>query len=174
MSLRRKSLVGSIVLGLALVCSSWLRADDEEHLAKAPAAVQAAVKKLIGSHKLEGFDKENDTSYEVNYKVGGTDYAAIISDNGEILENEVEIDMSAVPAAVLESAKKKLPDGKIGEVAIVTAGGKMFYELDVKIGKDTHEIKINADGSVIDDTIEKPEAKAAGEKDEKDEKKEGK
>src|SRR5207249_9978966 len=91
---------GSIALGAALIlgCSSWARSDeDADRLATAPAPVKATAKGLMGNHKLEGFDKETEggkTIYELDYSIGGSEYAAAISESGEILETEVEVDAS--------------------------------------------------------------------------------
>lgn len=148
-------------------------ADDEDAIAKAPAAVQATVKKVLGDKKCEGFDQEDadgKPAYEVSYKVDGVDHSTLITEAGDVISEETDVDLDKVPAAVMDAAKKSHADGKIGEAAIVTEAGKTCYELDVKVGTDTHEIKISNDGKVISDSIEKPEA---DEKD-KDEKKEGK
>jgi uncharacterized membrane protein YkoI len=168
----------------ALVCAvtaiagaaAWSFADDEDAIAKAPAAVQATVKKVLGDKKCEGFDKEDasgKTAYEVNYKVDGVDHATLIAENGDILEEETDVDLAKVPAAVTGAAAKAHADGKVTEAAIVTTGGNQVYELDVKVGNDTHEMKINADGSVVSDAVEKPEAdeKDADKKDERGEEK---
>lgn len=153
-------LAASLLLGQVSVA----RADeDADRLAAAPDVVKASAKSLMGDHKLEGFDKEVEngkTVYELDYSIGGSDYAAVIGENGAILEQEVEVDASVIPAAVTETAKKTQPDGKVKETAIVSAGGKLFYEFETNVGKDLHEIKINADGSLISDTVAAAEADA--------------
>jgi uncharacterized membrane protein YkoI len=148
--------VAAVMAGSA----AWSLADDEDAIAKAPAAVQATVKKVLGDKKCEGFDKEEangKTAYEVNYKVDGVDHATLIAENGDILEEETDVDLKTVPAAVTAAAAKAHADGKVTEAAIVTAGGKQVYELDVTVGKDTHEMRINADGSIVSDTVAQPE-----------------
>jgi len=160
MRISNKSL-GLVAAALVIGAASWGMADDEAAIAKAPSAVQATVKKVLGDKKCEGFDQEDSDgkpAYEVSYKVDGVDHSTLINQNGDIIEEEVDVELSTVPAPVTDAAKNAHSDGKIKEASIVTASDKKFYELDVKVGDDTHEMKINADGSVISDSIEKPEA----------------
>jgi uncharacterized membrane protein YkoI len=164
--------VAWIVAGLILACGCWAIADENtDALAKAPKAVRTTVKKVVGKHSLEGFDKEIEdgkTVYEANYKVGETDYAVVVSEDGEIIEQEVEVDISVIPAAVLTAAKKAQPEGKIAEASIVAADGKLFYEIEVAVGKDVHEIKINANGKVTADVVAKPETSKDKDEEDKD------
>jgi len=159
------------------VASVW-GDEDSDKLRAAPPAVQAAVIQLAGTNKIEEFDSEAEggkTVYDLGFSVKGVNYEADIDPSGKILMREVEVDLSIVPPAVMDAAKKAHADGKVGEASIVTSGDKMFYELDAKVGKDSHEIQISAGGDVIADAIEAPEAPEAakpaakaGEKEEKD------
>jgi uncharacterized membrane protein YkoI len=174
MHLSRKAV--ACVAAAIFATAITVRADDEDAMAKAPAAVQATAKKVLGDKKCEGFDKEDadgKPAYEVSYKVDGVDHSTLIAENGDVISEETDVDLAKVPAAVIEAAKTSHADGKIDEAAIVTEDGKSCYELDVIVGKDTHEIKISNDGKVISDSIEKPEADE-NDKADKDEKKEGK
>ena len=146
----------SISLTLALATSTVALAGekDDAALAKAPAAVQTATKKALGEKKLEEFGKESvggKTVYEVGFKVGDVDHAYIISDSGELIQEEADLEVSKLPAEVKDALKKAEPEGKIDEAATATAGDKHFYEVNVIVGKTTHAIKVNADGTVIAD-----------------------
>jgi uncharacterized membrane protein YkoI len=146
-------------------------AKDDAALAKAPAAVQAAAKKALGDKKLEEFGKESvggKILYEVGFKVGAVDHAYIVSEAGDLVQEEEDVEVAKLPAPVLEAVKKAQPDGKIDEAALATAGKKTFYEVDVKVGKDVHALKISKKGKLISDEIEKS---LDGEKPEADEKK---
>jgi len=146
-------------LGIALMGSSviWAGAKDDAALAKAPAKVQAAAKKALGEKKLEEFGKESvggKIFYEVGFKVGSVDHAYIISESGELVQEEADVDAAKLPAPVAATVKKAHPDGKIDEAAIATAGDKKFYAVDVKVGKDIHAMDISMDGKLIADEIE--------------------
>jgi uncharacterized membrane protein YkoI len=168
------------ILSLALasiVLASGVRAmaDDEDKLAKAPAVVQDVVKKVLGDKgKLEGFETTEENgkpAFDIDLSIGGTSYAMIITAAGEVIQREVEITTAMVPPAVLDAAAKAHADGKASEISIITHGSDMYYEVEMKVGKDEHDINITPDGKVLADTIAKPEAPDAGEKPEKDEKK---
>ena len=150
--------IASVGLVLAMAASSlaWAADKDDAALAKAPAAVQASAKKALGDKKLAEFGKESvggKIVYEVGFKVGSVDHAYIISEAGELVQEEADVEVAKLPAAVTAAVKKAQPDGKIDEAATVTAGDKHFYEIDVKVGKDTHGIKVSEDGKVLADDI---------------------
>ena len=147
-------------MALALVGGSvlWAGDKDDAAMSKAPAVVQAAAKKALGDKKLEEWGKESigdKIVYEVGFKVGGVDHAYIISDKGEMVQEEADVEVAKLPAAVLETVKKAQPEAKIDEAAIATAGDKKFYEIDVKVGKEIHAIKVSLEGKLIADEIEK-------------------
>ncbi|MDB5174491.1 MAG: hypothetical protein JWO87_3424 [Phycisphaerales bacterium] len=153
--------IASASLALALATGSIALGGDKDNaaLAKAPAAVQAAAKKALGDKKLEEFGKESiggKIVYEVGFKADGVDHAYIISEAGELVQEEADVDVAKLPAAVLATVKKAQPHGKIDEAAMATAGDKHFYEVDVKVGKEIHAIKVALDGKLIADEIEKP------------------
>ncbi len=155
------------ILATAVCGGLWAWADegDADALKKAPPAVQATVQKVVGDNKIEGCDTEQfdgKTVYEVDFKVKGGDYSISVNPAGDIVEREVEVDMAIVPPSVLDAAKAAHADGKIGEASIITSDDKMFYELDVKIGKDTHEMQIGPTGKVMADAVEPPEADEKG------------
>jgi uncharacterized membrane protein YkoI len=169
----------SVGLGSALVLAggTFIWADaNADALRSAPAAVQSAVTQLAGTNKIHEFGLETEggkTAYDLEYQVKGESYEADIDPSGQILSREVEVDLSIIPPAVLDAAKKAHADGKLDEASIVAADGKLFYEIDVKVGNDSHELHIAVDGTVMADSIEAPEAQEkpdAGGKGEKGEK----
>jgi hypothetical protein len=103
--------------------------------------------------------------------IGGSAYAILVGDDGQIIQREVEVKLAIVPQEVLDAGTKTHPDAKIGEASIITRGDKMFYQLEMHIGKDEHDVEISADGKVLGDSIAKPEAADANEKKDEGEKK---
>ncbi len=158
-------ILAAFALTLAVGYSAHVLADEaSDALAKAPPLVQATVKTLVGKHEIKEFGAEaadGKTIYDLEYSIKGVNYAADIDPAGNIIEREVEIDLLAVPSVVIDAARKAHPDGKLAEASIDTAGDKIYYSLDVKVGDDTREVNIGADGKVIQDKIEAPEADEA-------------
>ncbi len=176
MKLSRTGLAAmGLTMGIAAGTLALAGEKDDAALAKAPAAVQAAAKKALGDKKLEEFGKADvggKVLYEVGFKVKEVDHAYIINEAGEVVQEEADVDVAKLPAEVTAAVKKAEPEGKIDEAAIATAGEKKFYEVDVKVGKVIHAIKVSMDGKLMADDIEKPLGDS--EKDEKDEKKDEK
>ena len=100
----------------------------------------------------------------MDLKIDGGKYAVLVAADGTIIQREVQVAMAIVPPAVIEAGTKAHADGKIAEVAIITRGDKMFYELEMKVAKEGHVLEVAADGNVIADTVAKPEADEKGEK----------
>jgi uncharacterized membrane protein YkoI len=150
--------------GLAMVFGAASRSMGDkvsDALRKAPPAVQAAVIQLAGANKISEFDSETENGkmvYDLEYTVKGAEFAADIDPSGTILTREVGIDASILPPAVVEAANKAHPNAAIHEPAIVTAGDKMYYEVEMRVDKDTHEVQISPAGEVLSDQVEPPEA----------------
>ena len=156
--MRRTQLIFVAIVLVGSTCGAYFAMADAESdpLAKAPAPVQTAARKLIGQNKLVRITKETyyfKTIYDVELTINGMHYDADMDSSGNILAREVDIDASMVPPAVLNAAKKAHPKGTIGETEIVTQGDKMFYGVGVKVGSETRAMEINADGTVTDDSI---------------------
>ncbi len=158
MSHRNRIVSFGLVMFLGASSLIWGAKKDDDALTKAPAAVQAAAKKVLGDKKMEEFAKESiggTVVYEVGFKVEGVDHAYIISVAGELIQEEADVAIDKLPAAVAAAVKKAQPEGKIAEAATATAGDKHFYEIDVKVGDETHAIKVSPEGKVLADDIVK-------------------
>jgi uncharacterized membrane protein YkoI len=150
----------SMILAIALLSVSVAKAGqkDEAALAKAPAVIQAAAKKVLGDNKLEEFDKAKvggSIVYEIGCKIDQIEHTYVFSEKGRLIEEQVEVDASELSPAITSAVKKAHPDGKIDEAAIVTAGDRKFYEVDVIVGKDIHAIQVSLEGKLLSDEIEK-------------------
>lgn len=148
----------AMVLSVAVGAFVWAAEKDDAALAKAPAKVQATARKALGEKKLEEFGKESIGGmivYEIGFKVGGVDHAYIISEAGELIQEEADVEIAKLPAPVAAAVKKAQPKGTISEAATATAGSKHFYEIEVKVDKELHAIKVSENGKVLADDIVK-------------------
>ena len=127
--------------------------DAKAALEKAPKEVQATVKKLLGDGEIDGFTLESDGSYELEYEVNEVAQSAIISPRGKIMETEVTVEASKLPAAVLDAVKKLYPNGKIKSAEMSTVEGRSEYELSVVIG-----VTISPEGKVQEEESSKGKA----------------
>lgn len=126
--------------------------EEKIEVSAAPAAVQATLSSVLkeGS-SLEKLVSETDdgvTVYEADYKVAGSAHSVKIGANGSVLEQENETSTSTLPAEVSAAVKKAFPNGQISVAEEVTV---RFFELEIKDGTKTKEIKIFANGKIEDD-----------------------
>lgn len=97
---------------------------------KMPAPVKATFAKLHPNTKVM-WEMEGK-NYEAGFKVKGVETSEVYAASGTLMETEVEIKVSELPAAVMA----KLKGMKITEAAKITkANGSVTYEAEVK-GKD--------------------------------------
>ncbi|MGM9478350.1 hypothetical protein ACS5PU_18130 [Pedobacter sp. GSP4] len=97
---------------------------------KVPAEVKAAFAKLHAGTKVSWEREKHD--YEAGFTLNGKETSEVYSAKGLLLETEVEIKSTELPAAVLA----KLKGAKITEAAKITKADRtIYYEAEVK-GKD--------------------------------------
>jgi hypothetical protein len=147
-----------VLFALASTRAALAAEDPAKDLAKAPAAIQASAKQLLGEKKLEEFDKESldgKTTYEIGFKVGDVDHSYILDESGKLIQEEADIATDKLPAAVTDAIKKAQPKGEVSEAADATANGNHFFVVDVNVDKVHHVLSVKADGALIADQIEK-------------------
>lgn len=97
-----------------------------------PSPVKAAFDKQYPDAKEVSWEKEN-AGYEVGFQWKGSDYSVLYDASGKVIETEVEIKVSELPAASIEYVKNKYPGSKIMEAAKITgADGTVTFEAEVK------------------------------------------
>lgn len=100
-----------------------------------PAAAKATLNRLYPGIKNAKWEKE-DGSYEVSFVNQGKPTSLVINATGSLLETEVTIAVSALPAAVRTYVSTHHAGKKIKEAAEITdAKGQKTYEAQVG-GKD--------------------------------------
>jgi len=127
---------------------------DEEviDLAKAPDAVRTAAIKLAGSdNAITKVMKEKDddvSTYEVEFTAEGVECSAVFAATGDLMEIEKSIPQAKLPEAVRAELSKEFPNATFKDVCLVQ---KFFYEIDVTANGKTHEIKIDANGEIMNE-----------------------
>jgi uncharacterized membrane protein YkoI len=116
-----------------------------------PKAVQDGLAAVLGGAAPDELTRELEggvTVYEAEYELNGSEYSVEVSENGDVLESEVEIAPSSLPSAILERLAQSAPDAEIEEVELVTVS---FYEVELTSQGKTHEVKMLANGQRLDD-----------------------
>lgn len=99
-----------------------------------PAAVKQAVEKQYPGIKAK-WEKE-DGNYEANLKKDGKSISLLINDAGTILESEIDITASELPAAITAYMQQHYTGKKFLETAKITDKNNVTtYEVAIK-GKD--------------------------------------
>lgn len=102
---------------------------------KVPAAVKTSFAKAYPKVKVASWEKENG-GYEASFKQAEKQMSAVFSADGKLLESEVDIKPSELPAAALTYLKAQRKGEPIKEAAKITkANGEINYEAEVR-GKD--------------------------------------
>jgi len=120
-----------IVLGLLPFISFGQKANGK----KIPQAVKSVFYSKYPNVKDVKWDNEDD-NYEASFDVNRVNNSILFSQDGKIIETEVEIEISQLPINVSDYLKKHYKNQKIKEVAkITTDKGIIIYEAEIH-GKD--------------------------------------
>ncbi len=124
--------------------------------ADVPAAVKESFKKNYPDVKVQKWEKE-DGNYEAEYetvrvpmdgkgKKTEVEYCVVMDATGNVIETEMEIEVSALPKAVTDYVNKNMPGKKIKEASQITnAEGINHYEAEI----DGTDYIFDADGKLI-------------------------
>jgi uncharacterized membrane protein YkoI len=152
MNLRKKFLVGSILIALGMV-SAVQAAEKKIQRKDLPPAVEKTVAEQSKGATIKGFATEVEdgkTLYEVELTVNGHGKDISMDVKGNVLEVEEEVAIASLPAAVKEGLTKSAGKGKIDKVETLTKQGKLVaYEAVVKTGTKSSEIQVGPDGKKL-------------------------
>lgn len=137
-------LASSLILFATISCGQKI---TEKNL---PVAVKAAfTTKFPGAVNVK-WGKENAKEYEAEFKLNNYDVSANFLATGEWVETETVLSVTDIPPAISSAVKSKYPGASItkGE-KLEKPGGKILYEVFIKINGKTKEVELNADGSFV-------------------------
>jgi len=123
-----------------------------------PAAVQEAVKREFpGGYISEIDDGEFDEIpvYEIEgTSVDGIEFQLEIGKEGTVYQKDEEIQFKDIPPAVLATIKKHLGDAWQDDVKRMSEYGKVYYEVKTENFDGEIELKILADGKVLEKEVD--------------------
>lgn len=125
-----------------------------------PGALPAPVKKAVDAQGKGGKfvrstrindSKDNKVSYEIEWDLGGRKKEAVIDPAGQVQKVEEVVAVASVPAAVRREVEKNVGTGKLLLIEAITPAGKpTLYEAQYEAGGRKSEIKVSADGKVLE------------------------
>lgn len=97
-----------------------------------PANVISTFQKKYPTATEVKWDKEGE-NYEASFALNRTDNSVLMDARGNIIETEVEIELTKLPNGVLDYVKKHYAGKQIKEGARITdAKGQVTYEVEIK------------------------------------------
>jgi hypothetical protein len=114
-----------------------------------PAKVKDAFTQKFPDATSIKWDKENDTEWEAEFKMNGSEYSANFDNSGVWVETEYKISSADIPPAVKTTLEKEYAGSNI-EVAEIseTPDGKAI-EFVLKSGKERTEVIMDMEGNIL-------------------------
>lgn len=133
----------AFVLAFTVVTTHMLAQKLSEK--EVPATVKEGLEKTYKDAKVEKWEKEGN-NYEAEFDLGKQEYSVLLDGTGNILETEIEIAVSDLPAGAKDYVAKNYKGGKIKEASKITdAAGVITYEAEV--GKE--DLIFDANGNYL-------------------------
>jgi uncharacterized membrane protein YkoI len=127
-------------------------ASKSAFLNELPDAVQKAIKTALGTGKLGDIEEQRDggtVKFEVEITRGDSVETLTYSPEGKILEQSLEVKLSATPAAVQRAVQSQLGGGKVESIGKTIEAGKATYEVEIVKGERTLTLSLGADGRLL-------------------------
>lgn len=115
---------------------------------KVPDVVKTAFNNKFPNASEVKWEKESKTELEANFKMNNTNVSANFKLDGTWVETETTIPVSELPAPVSKAVNTKYPGGVYNRSErIEKPGGKVMYEVNIKVNGKKKELELNEDGS---------------------------
>ena len=120
---------------------------------KVPTSVETTFKSLYPKVENVEWNKE-DSECEAEFEVNEKETSASFDSIGNLIETEIEINISELPASITEQLKEYIANGNISEASKITdAKGVITYEAEFK-----KDLVFNAEGKCLNESEENDEA----------------
>ena len=126
-----------------LVCALFMSSFAIAQKIQIPSAVLQAFAKQYPDAKQVKWEME-DENYEAEFKKNKTDHAVLLNVAGIVLQTEVEIPASQLPAIAAQYLVKTYPGQKVKEATKISKGDrKTTYEAEIKNADILFDAKVN-------------------------------
>ena len=147
-----KTIIALIVID-GLLAANVQAEDKEVSKSQVPKAVLDAFTIAKPKAKVTEYEVKNhdgQSFYELEYKENGLEHEYYYAADGTLLETSEEINVSELPANIMESIKTSYPKAKIKEVKkkIMADGNPAGYEIELKEKGKEVELDIDVSGKI--------------------------
>ncbi len=123
-----------------------------------PDKVKSAFNKAYPNILKVKWDKENQNTYEAEFKQNNDAISVVFDSEGKILETEVSILISQLPKAIEPFILKNYKEYKISEAAKITdSKGAVTFEAEIKSGEKKKDLLFDSNGNIINKKENKQE-----------------
>lgn len=123
-----------------------------------PDKVKSAFNKAYPNILKVKWDKENQNTYEAEFKQNNDAISVVFDSEGKILETEVSILISQLPKAIEPFIQKNYKEYKISEAAKITdSKGAVTFEAEIKSGEKKKDLLFDSNGNIINKKENKQE-----------------
>jgi uncharacterized membrane protein YkoI len=114
-----------------------------------PAVKDAALKTIKGAEitQAEQQVKDDKTIFRLKAKLAEDEFDLRIAADGAVIEAGLPIDQ--LPPAVRNAAAQAIDGWRLSDATMVQENGKTVYDVDGRVGKKKHTVRISAEGQVI-------------------------
>lgn len=137
---------------LALLIFFFTVACDKEpgHLKKAdvPDAVMSAFNSAHPDARDVEWEKEGEY-YEVEFEEGRVEMEIVYDIEGNVIETEIEIDVSDLPDAIVKYINDNYSDYKIDEAEKIENGEGVLYEVEIEYKRSELELMFDGNGNFL-------------------------
>ncbi|HZJ19858.1 MAG TPA: PepSY-like domain-containing protein [Pricia sp.] len=142
--MKKVKILGTLALAMVMGTGIYAFGPGDD----APKKVKDAFAKKFPTVKKVKWDKENETEWEAEFKMKGTEYSANFMEDGTWKETEHEIKKNAIPANVKTTLDTEFSGYKIGEAEISETSEGSVYEFELEKGEQAMEVAIDTNGKV--------------------------
>lgn len=123
-----KKILTLLALGISISTAFAQKLKDSE----VPVAVRNSFQKQYPKATEVQWDRENG-NYEASFDLSKVDNSVLLDATGKVLETEVEIEISQLPAGIIDYVKAHYKNMTVKEAAkIADATGVITYEVEIK------------------------------------------
>ena len=149
-----------ILLGLMLSLSSASATQEKRKISRkqVPVPIQEAFQKIFAGASIkqaEVEEKDGKLIYHLTGKHNGNEVELVYALEITLIEQQEDIPLSDLPAAVAAAIKAAHPTAIITETEKITRNGILLgYEVELEEGKQKLELRLTPDGKILERKVD--------------------